>query len=343
MSLNLQFFNRACLPPDCFQKSISPFLHVSLRVVGKHSNFGTASYNILTNPLLTMRKTALLAALFVAFISIQAIAPINRSQQTTNYISTYLNLASFESARSGIPVSIILAQGILESQCGNSKLAQIGNNHFGIKWNSTADGDFITQYDDDKDKKGNRVPSRFIKYSTAEESYRHHSDFLMNRERYKNLFKLGRTDYRGWAKGLSACHYASDPQYANKLIYMIENSRLNELDIPEVLTLDDEENDDIEIVDYNAPALKRDVQPVQAVRYSQAETENNSNVSENDNDSENVLFEIGIWESKNPSTQKKENKLYEITPDSAPKKSNPKQPIKKKAHNYSKKKINKNY
>ena len=292
-----------------------------------------------------MRKTALLAALFVAFISIQAIVPINRSQQTADYISTYLNLASFESARSGIPVSIILAQGILESQCGKSKLAQIGNNHFGIKWNSTDDGDFITQYDDDKDKKGNRILSRFIKYSNAEESYRHHSDFLMNRERYKNLFKLGRTDYRSWAKGLSACHYASDPQYANKLIHMIESSRLNELDIPEVLTLDDEENDDIEVVDYNAPALKRNIQSTPVSRYTQEETTNNNTLADNDseNGSENVLFEIGIWESKNPSTQKNENKLYEITSDKAPKKSNPKQPIKKKAHNYSKKKINKNY
>ncbi len=292
-----------------------------------------------------MRKTALLAALFVAFISIQAIAPINRSQQTADYISTYLNLASFESARSGIPVSIILAQGILESQCGNSKLAQIANNHFGIKWNNTDDGDFITQYDDEKDKKGNRIPSRFIKYGSAEESYRHHSDFLMNRERYKNLFRLARTDYRGWAKGLSACHYASDPQYAHKLILMIENSRLNELDIPEVLTLDDEENDDIEVVDYNAPALKRDVESTPMNTYTQEETTNNNTLADNDSDnsSENVLFEIGIWESKNPSTQKKENKLYEITTDTAPKKSNPKQPIKKKAHSYSKKKINKNY
>ena len=292
-----------------------------------------------------MRKTALLAALFVAFISIQAIVPINRSQQTTDYISTYLNLASFESARSGIPVSIILAQGILESQCGNSKLAQIANNHFGIKWNSTDDGDFITQYDDEKDKKGNKIPSRFIKYGSAEESYRHHSDFLLNRDRYKNLFRLGRTDYRGWAKGLSACHYASDPQYANKLIHMIENSRLNELDIPEVLTLDDEENDDIEVVDYNAPALKRDVESTPMNTYTQEETTNNNTLADNDSDnsSENVLFEIGIWESKNPSTQKKENKLYEITTDTAPKKSNPKQPIKKKAHSYSKKKINKNY
>lgn len=292
-----------------------------------------------------MRKTALLAALFAAFISIHAIAPFNRTQQTTDYISTYLNLASFESARSGIPVSIILAQGILESQCGKSKLAQIGNNHFGIKWNNAADGDYISQYDDDKDKRGNRMPSRFIKYGSAEESYRHHSDFLMNRERYSSLFKLSRTDYRSWAKGLSACHYASDPQYANKLIHMIESSRLNELDIPDVLSLDDEESDDIQVVDYNAPALKRDVQPAQVNRYARVETTNDNSTTQNntENESENVLFEIGIWESKNPSTQKNENKLYEITPDTAPKKSNPKQPIKKKAHSYSKKKINKNY
>ncbi len=326
--------------------SIFPFLHVSLRVVGKHSNFGTASNNILTNPLLTMRKTALLAVLLAAFISIHAIAPINRTQQTADYISTYLNLASFESARSGIPVSIILAQGILESQCGNSKLAQIANNHFGIKWNNSADGDYITQYDDDKDKRGNTMPSRFIKYGSAEESYRHHSDFLMNRERYSSLFKLGRTDYRGWAKGLSVCHYASDPNYASKLIQNIENYRLNELDIPEVLSLDDEENDDIQVVDYNAPALKTDVQSAPASRNSLIEINNNNAVANSDeknDNSENVLFEIGIWESKNPNTQKSENKLYEITPDTASKKSNPKQPINKKARNYSKKKINKNY
>ena len=293
-----------------------------------------------------MRKTALLAALFAAFISIHAIAPFNRTQQTTDYISTYLNLASFESARSGIPVSIILAQGILESQCGNSKLAQIANNHFGIKWNNSADGDYITQYDDDKDKRGNTMPSRFIKYGSAEESYRHHSDFLMNRERYSSLFKLGRTDYRGWAKGLSVCHYASDPNYASKLIQNIENYRLNELDIPEVLSLDDEENDDIQVVDYNAPALKTDVQSAPASRNSLIEINNNNAVANSDeknDNSENVLFEIGIWESKNPNTQKSENKLYEITPDTASKKSNPKQPINKKARNYSKKKINKNY
>ena len=329
-----------------FAKSISPFLHVSLRVVGKHSNFRTASNNILTNPLLTLRKTALLAALLAAFISIHATAPTTRTQQTADYISTYLNLASFESARSGIPVSIILAQGILESQCGNSKLAQIGNNHFGIKWNNAADGDYITQYDDDKDKRGNRTPSRFIKYGSAEESYRHHSDFLMNRERYSSLFKLSRTDYRGWAKGLSACYYASDPQYANKLIHMIESSRLNELDIPDVLSLDHEETDDIQVVDYNAPAVKINIQPAPANRNSLIEVNDNNviaNSDEKNDNSENVLFEIGIWESKNPSIQKNENKLYEITPDKAPKKSNPKQSINKKARNYSKKKINKNY
>ena len=293
-----------------------------------------------------MRKTALLAALFVAFISIHAIAPINRTQQTADYISTYLNLASFESARSGIPVSIILAQGILESQCGKSKLAQIGNNHFGIKWNNAADGDYMTQYDDDKDRQGNRTPSRFIKYASAEESYRHHSDFLMNRERYSSLFKLSRTDYRGWAKGLSACYYASDPQYANKLIKMIESSSLQELDIPDVLSLDDEESEEIQIVDYNTPAINRNTHAAPANRNSLIEISDNNvvaNSEEQNDNSENVLFEIGIWESKNPSTQKNENKLYEITPDTAPKKSSPKQPINKKARNYSKKKINKNY
>lgn len=286
-----------------------------------------------------MRKTALLATLLVAFISIHATAPTNRNQQTLNYINTYLNLASFESARSGIPVSIILAQSILESQCGNSKLAQMANNHFGIKWNSPEDGSFITQYDDEKDRNGNKIPSRFIKYPSAEISFRHHSDFLMNRERYKNLFKLSRADYRGWAKGLSACYYASDPNYAQKLIQTIETYELNSLDIPDVLSLDEEENDDIQIVDYNAPTWKREVQPVLV------SNNNQSMANAEKEETDNILFEIGVWESKNPSILKNENKFYEITSSIPLKKNSPKQPtsVKKKAHIYSKKKVNKNY
>ncbi len=259
-----------------------------------------------------MRKFILVATLFVAILNIQAISSINRSQQVIDYISMYLNLASLESARSGIPVSIILAQGILESQCGESKLARTANNHFGIKWKSSSDGSYVMRYDDDKDKYGNKVASRFVKYDSAEDSYRHHTEFLMNRERYNSLFQLSRTDYRGWAKGLSACKYATDPDYARKLIQTIETYQLHKLDMAEVLTLEDEAENDMQIVDYTAPAQRRATPAPQAKRYSDVTEISNNNV-ENDSSSESELFEITSWESKNPSPSKNGNKLYEIS------------------------------
>ena len=259
-----------------------------------------------------MRKFILVATLLVAILNIHATSSLNRPQQVSNYISTYLNLASIESARSGIPVSIILAQGILESQCGESKLARTANNHFGIKWKSTADGSYVMRYDDDKDKHGNKVASRFVKYDSAEESYRHHTEFLMNRERYSNLFQLSRADYRGWAQGLSTCKYATDPQYATKLIQKIETYHLYEFDIPEVLTLEDEAENDVQVVDYNAPAQRRAMPTPQTKRYSDVTEISNNNV-ENDSNSESELFEITSWESKNPSPSKSGNKLYEIS------------------------------
>lgn len=262
-----------------------------------------------------MRIVTLMAALIAAFINIQATSTNVRPQHVSAYISAFLNLASYESARSGIPVSIILAQGILESQCGESKLARTANNHFGIKWKSPEDGAYILRYDDDTDKNGNKVPSRFIKYSSVEESYRHHTDFLMNRSRYSYLFKLSRTDYHGWAKGLSDCNYATDPQYATKLIHKIESYKLYEFDIPEVLSLEDEGESDLEVVDYNAPALRREAQPIQTRRHGiVAEV---SNINNNDEES-SELFEITAWETKNPSKPKSENKFYEISPDFVP-------------------------
>lgn len=257
-----------------------------------------------------MRKIILVATLLVAILNIHATSSFNRPQQVSDYISTYLNLASIESARSGIPVSIILAQGILESQCGESKLARTANNHFGIKWKSNADGSYVMRYDDDKDKHGNKVASRFVKYDSAEESYRHHTEFLMNRERYSSLFELSRTDYRGWAKGLSSCNYATDPQYAAKLIQKIETYHLYEFDIPEVLTLEDETENDVQVVDYNAPAQRRVTPTPPARRYSDVTEISNNNV---ENDSNSELFEITSWESKNPSPSKSGNKLYEIS------------------------------
>lgn len=126
--------------------------------------------------------------------------------------------------RTGVPASITLAQGILESGSGLSTLAVNGKNHFGIKCHKGWTGD--TMYMDD-DRRG----ECFRVYNSVEESFRDHSDFLRYRDRYKFLFELERTDYKGWAVGLKKAGYATDPKYATKLIKYIEDYNLSRFDI----------------------------------------------------------------------------------------------------------------
>ena len=125
--------------------------------------------------------------------------------------------------RSGVPASITLAQGLLESRYGLSELAVKGNNHFGIKCHNNWNGKKI-YYDDDA--KG----ECFRKYPSPEQSYRDHSDFLRYRDRYRFLFDYKTTDYKSWANGLKKAGYATDPSYASKLIRIIEDYRLYEYD-----------------------------------------------------------------------------------------------------------------
>ena len=123
-----------------------------------------------------------------------------------SYIEKYSSLAVEEMYRTGVPASITLAQGLLESGNGQSRLAVKGNNHFGIKCHNTWTGAKV--YHDD-DRKG----ECFRKYDSPEESFRDHSDFLRYRDRYKFLFDLELTDYRSWAYGLKTAGYATDPKY----------------------------------------------------------------------------------------------------------------------------------
>ena len=139
------------------------------------------------------------------------------------YIKKYAPLAVKEMHRSGVPASITLAQGILESGAGLSTLAVKGNNHFGIKCHKDWTGKRM--YLDD-DRKG----ECFRVYKKAEDSFRDHSDFLRYRDRYKFLFDLKTTDYKGWAYGLKKAGYATDPKYAGKLIKYIEDYKLYQYD-----------------------------------------------------------------------------------------------------------------
>lgn len=139
------------------------------------------------------------------------------------YIEQFATLAVEEMYRSGVPASITLAQGLLESGAGRSELAVRANNHFGIKCHNSWEGGRV--YHDD-DRKG----ECFRSYPSPEESFRDHSDFLRYRDRYKFLFELERGDYKGWAHGLRKAGYATDRSYPDKLIKLIEDYRLNEYD-----------------------------------------------------------------------------------------------------------------
>ncbi len=140
-----------------------------------------------------------------------------------DYIDKYKQIAVSEMKRSGIPASITLAQGMLESNNGNSTLAVKANNHFGIKCHKNWDGKTIYE-DDDQPHECFRV------YSSAEESYKDHTDFIINANRYNNLFELKSNDYKRWAKGLKKDGYATSPTYAKDLIRIIEENELYRLD-----------------------------------------------------------------------------------------------------------------
>ena len=163
------------------------------------------------------------------------------SDPTTRYIQQYAAIAQEEMRRYKIPASITLAQGLLESQLGQGVLAQKSNNHFGIKCKRDWKGKKV-YHDDD-------APSEcFRAYKDPKESYRDHSLFLVVRERYASLFRLKKTDYKAWAKGLKKAGYATDPAYADKLIGLIERLSLWKYDNPKVSPDFTIKNRDIHIV-----------------------------------------------------------------------------------------------
>jgi len=160
-----------------------------------------------------------IAAVLLALVCMTAAAQTPQEK----YIQKYAPIAVKEMHRSGVPASITLAQGLLESGSGLSKLATQGNNHFGIKCHKDWTGKRM--YMDD-DRKG----ECFRVYKKAEDSFRDHSDFLRYRDRYKFLFDLRPTDYKGWAYGLKKAGYATDPKYPAKLIKYIEDYNLAQYD-----------------------------------------------------------------------------------------------------------------
>ena len=142
----------------------------------------------------------------------------------TAYVSRYVPIAKVEQNLYGIPTSITLAQGLLESDAGGSRLATQNNNHFGIKcFSNTCAKGHCKNFTDDTHK------DFFLVHKSAWDSYRAHSLFLQ-KDRYKHLLRLSSTDYKAWAKGLQASGYATDRNYANKIITLIEALQLYRYD-----------------------------------------------------------------------------------------------------------------
>ena len=175
-----------------------------------------------------MRLRIRITALLLSFIW-KGISPAISQHKNSNYekyIKKYSLIAVQHQKLYRIPASITLAQGILESGAGNSELARKSNNHFGIKchdWKGAS-----VRHDDDL--RG----ECFRKYKNPEQSYEDHARFLTERPRYASLFKLKVTDYKGWAKGLQRCGYATDRAYANRLIKLIEDYDLYRYDVAKI-------------------------------------------------------------------------------------------------------------
>lgn len=173
-----------------------------------------------------MKLTFQICRLTLLFLFLAATASAAGQRKLSSYqkyIRQYSDLAVRHQKKYHIPASITLAQGILESGAGQSELARRSNNHFGIKCHADWSGKRV--YHDD-DLRG----ECFRKYKRVEDSYEDHSQFIAERPRYARLFKLNSKDYKGWARGLQKCGYATDRAYANKLIKLIEDYELYRYD-----------------------------------------------------------------------------------------------------------------
>lgn len=149
--------------------------------------------------------------------------PISTNEVTKDYIAQYNAVAMSNMKVYGIPASIILAQGILESGAGKGDLALNSNNHFGIKCHNDWTGEKVYKDDDSANE-------CFRKYNQASESFQDHAMVLTGKKRYSSLFALPKGDYKAWAKGLKEAGYATDPRYPEKLISYIETYNLSQYD-----------------------------------------------------------------------------------------------------------------
>ncbi|MEI8109362.1 MAG: glucosaminidase domain-containing protein [Chitinophagia bacterium] len=179
---------------------------------------------------------------------------------TESYIQQYKDLAISEMQRTGVPAAIKLAQAILESQSGRSKLATTANNHFGIKCKTEWTGNKTYQDDDERGE-------CFRVYRSVEESYKDHSDFLRNRPYYTSLFSLNPSDLKGWAYGLKKAGYATNPSYPQRLLSIIEDYKLDQYFSSEVTSNKTPSPEIKPTIEY-AKESKRELQAQNEIQYN---------------------------------------------------------------------------
>jgi LysM repeat protein len=171
------------------------------------------------NRLLSISQLVLISGLLSCSAYKPVVSTSGSLLSAEDYVNAYKELAVSEMKRTGIPASITLAQGMIESDFGRSRLAREANNHFGIKCHDDWTGPTVRHNDD-------RRNECFRKYGRPEESFYDHSDFLKTGSRYSVLFNIDPTDYKGWARGLKKAGYATNPDYADMLIRKIEENNL---------------------------------------------------------------------------------------------------------------------
>ncbi|MDB5193616.1 MAG: LysM peptidoglycan-binding protein [Segetibacter sp.] len=187
-----------------------------------------------------MIKLPKLIALLAVILLLSPAFGQSENNRVITYIKQYKDLAIAEMLRTGIPASITLAQGILETGGGQSDLASNANNHFGIKCKSEWTGERVFHDDDTKGE-------CFRKYESAHQSYYDHSEFLRTRPNYAFLFKLDPTDFEGWAKGLKKAGYATNPAYPQRLIKLIVENNLQEYTLHGLAKMETKEKDLFEL------------------------------------------------------------------------------------------------
>ncbi len=171
-----------------------------------------------------LAKLVLFLMVFTASLALHSASSAEKRITREEYIIRYRQIAIEHQQRYGIPASITMAQGILESDCGNSNLSRRSNNHFGIKCKSDWEGRSVRHTDD--------APNEcFRAYDLVEHSYEDHAKFLDESPRYDSLFNFSPTDYRSWARGLKGAGYATAPDYAPRLVKIIEDEKLYLLDL----------------------------------------------------------------------------------------------------------------